>query len=310
MVTAALNVLVVDGDPAFCERLQIMLAESPAGTMVIDCATSIAEATDKLTASSFDLCLLDYHLGRDSGFEVLQLGQPLNQRTAFIILAEYASKDWCYAALHHGAMDYLVKGGLDGFGLTKSMAFSLFRKSKEMDLQAIAMRDPLTGIGNRTLFAEQAETLIRLAQRTRGRIGVLFMDIDGLKPVNDRHGHEVGDKLLQMVSHRISERLRKSDITARMGGDEFAALLAGIDNRQTVTQVASAVTQAVAQPYAIDGRDIRIGISCGSALFPDDSTNIDDLVRLADHRMYDSKMRKKAVAARSEMAWLNSSPTK
>ncbi|CAA7626590.1 PAS/PAC sensor-containing diguanylate cyclase/phosphodiesterase (fragment) [Candidatus Terasakiella magnetica] len=85
--------------------------------------------------------------------------------------------------------------------------------------------------------------------------------------------------------------------------------MVGVDTCQTVTQVAGAVTRAVAQPYAIDGLDIRIGISCGSALFPDDSTNIADLVRLADLRMYDSKMRKKAAATRSEMAWLTTPQT-
>ncbi len=107
-----------------------------------------------------------------------------------------------------------------------------------------------------------------------------------------------------------AERLRKADIVARMGGDEFAALLVGVDNRQTVTQVANDVAQAVAQPYAIDGHDIQIGISCGSALFPDDSTNINDLVRLADHRMYDAKMRKKAATTRPEMAWFATRPAK
>ncbi|CAA7626591.1 PAS/PAC sensor-containing diguanylate cyclase/phosphodiesterase (fragment) [Candidatus Terasakiella magnetica] len=227
MATTVLNALVVDGNPALRDRLQKMLVEVSAGAMTIDCAGSIAEATDKLTAFPFDLCLLDYHLGRDSGFEMLRQGQSFNQRTAFIILAESASKTGCYTTLHHGAMDYLIKDGLDGFGLTKSMAFSLFRKSKEMELEAIALRDPLTGIGNRTLFAEQGEILTRLALRTRGRIGVLFMDIDGLKPVNDRHGHEVGDKLLQVVSHRISERLRKSDIIARMGGTNLRPCWSG-----------------------------------------------------------------------------------
>ena len=303
MAPAALKVLVVDDDPAFRERLLAMLGEVSAGAVAIECVTNIADAEERLNTHPFDLCLLDYQMGEVCGIELLRRVQRHHLRTAFIFLAEQARKDWCYAALHHGAMDYLIRGKLDSFGLTKSIAFSLFRKSKEWELQGMALRDPLTGVGNRTLFAEQAETLIRLAQRTRERIGVLFMDVDGLKPVNDSHGHAVGDELLRSVSKRLGERLRKGDIVARMVGDEFAALLVAVDDRQTVIRVAREVSEAVARPYQIEGREVRIGISCGTALFPEDSSDIDDLVRLADRRMYDAKLRKKADVARPEMSW-------
>lgn len=303
MTRITLRVLVADGDLAFRDRLLATLDKVSMATLVVDCAADVAEAEAKLTSTAFDLCLLDYQLGEDGGIEVLRRVEGLQLRTAFIFLANETRKDWCYAALHHGAMDYLIKGDLDTFGLVKSIAFSLFRKSKEMELQGMALHDPLTGLGNRTLFAEQAKALIRQAQRTRERIGVLFLDVDGLKPVNDSLGHAIGDKLLRNVSDRLGERLRKGDIIARMGGDEFAALLVAVDDRHTVARLAQELTQAVAQPYTIDGRDIRIDISCGTAMFPDDSSDIDDLVRLADRRMYDNKERKKGAAARREMAW-------
>ena len=303
MAGAGLKVLVADGDDPFYGRLSGMLAEVTAGSISTDRATSVDDTLGRLAHSRYDICLLSHRLMPGDGIDVLRNPQTQGIHTAFVLLAEQKRKELCYVALQNGAMDYLIKDELDSFSLMKSMAFSLYRKQKELELQIVALRDSLTGLGNRALFTEQAEILMRLAERGNAGLGVLFMDIDGFKPVNDRHGHAVGDKLLQGISTRISERLRKGDIVARWGGDEFTALLAGVVSRNSVQVVAETLAQAVTMPYSIDGHDIRIGLSYGTALFPEDSSDINDLVRMADHRMYEAKSAKKAGLAGSRMTW-------
>lgn len=305
MAGVILKILIVGEDSAYCHKLEGMLAAASVGTVEVQCAADFDAAMELLSASHFDVCLLNFQLGTHAGIDVLARVNPLFIRTAFILLANSARKDWCYSALQHGAMDYVVKDDLTEFGLMKSVSFSLFRKSREIELQAIALRDSLTGMGNRTLFAEQADTLIRLSQRTREKIGVLFMDIDGMKPVNDCHGHEVGDAVLKIAAQRMTERLRKGDIVSRWGGDEFAALLVGVDSIRRVNQVADTLSQAVAQPYILKDCTVHIDLSCGTALYPDDSQDINELVRIADLRMYENKMnKKKAATSRPEMSWL------
>lgn len=311
MIGASLKILVVEDDPAYFLKLEAMLAATSVGAVEVVRGSHYGEALDKISHTHYDVCLLNFRSGDKTAVEILQRGKSLYPRTAFILMANEARKDWCYSALEHGAMDYVLKSELTEFGLMKSLSFSLFRKSKEVELQAIALRDALTGMGNRTLFAEQAETLIRLSQRTREKIGVLFMDIDGMKPVNDAHGHEVGDKVLQNAATRITERLRKGDIVSRWGGDEFVALLPGIESIGAVNQVAATLSQAVVQPYAIDGRSIRIDLSCGGAVYPDDSADINDLVRIADLRMYDAKMvKKRNCGVGGGVSWFRAPPAK
>ncbi len=311
MIGASLKILVVEDDPPYFHKLEAMLAATSVKAVEVHWASSIADALELIAHTHFDVCLMNSRVSGMCSAEIMHRGAILHSRTAFIVMADEARKDWCYSALENGAMDYLLKSDLSEFSLMKSLAFSLYRKTKEAELQVLALRDSLTGMGNRSLFTEQADTLIRLSQRTREKIGVLFMDVDGLKPVNDGFGHEVGDKLLQGIAGRITERLRKGDVVSRWGGDEFVALLPGVESMAGVNQVAATLVQAVVQPFMIDGSAIRIDLSCGGALYPDDSGDMAELVRIADQRMYDAKMIKKRECQKGgRMSWFVSPPAK
>lgn len=307
MTERPLNILLVDGDEVFLRVLKGILLS--AGQFRIDTAPRVAEALEKLRSNHFDVCFLEYGFVDGTGVDILRAVEKRDLRTAFIFLTEAADKNTAFAALRHGAMDYLVKSRLEPFDLVKSLAFSLFRKGKEMVLSATALRDSLTGLGNRVLFREQTSKLILQAKRAHHQVGVVFMDIDGLKPVNDTHGHPVGDQLLRQIANRILQQTRESDIVARMGGDEFVAVLPSIEGPKVVSHVAGALTQAISQtPFRVGAHDIHVGMSCGTALYPTDSDNVDDLVRLADLRMYENKARRKAKAgyAGRAMAWMPS----
>jgi len=290
-----IRLLIADGDPGFIEKLASILTDGTDTDCMIVSRTSAAEASAALKSHCYDVALLSYDIVTNDRFELFDFYGPTANRTAFIVLSEHPRKDWAFAALQKGAVDFIVKNRIDSFDLVKAIAYAMFRKCKEFELRISALRDPLTGIGNRNLFDEQAQTLLNQAKRGQERAAILFMDVDGLKAINDTHGHALGDRLLNQVATRIVGQMRESDVVARIGGDEFVALLMHVNASNSISMIERKLNRAVAQtPYLINGIDIRIDMSCGSAIYPDDSHEISDLIQIADKRMYEKKARKKA----------------
>ena len=157
-------------------------------------------------------------------------------------------------------------------------------------IEELAWTDSLTGLLNRRRFEEQVELELWEAAAAGGALALLFMDLDGFKAVNDDLGHAAGDELLVQVAQRLKARLRRGDLAARLGGDEFLVCLRHLDTdraEEEAERVARALTEAVAAPYEIAGRTVRITVSVGVASFPGEG--VDDLRSLmhrADSRMY------------------------
>ena len=154
----------------------------------------------------------------------------------------------------------------------------------------LATHDPLTSLPNRRMFFELGASHIARARRSRKHYGLMYVDLDRFKFVNDTLGHHVGDLLLQTVATRLSAALRESDLVARLGGDEFAILLTELDNVEHITEVASKMVELISRPYVdLDGHDLQVRPSIGIAVFPRDGHNVDILSRNADAAMYQSK---------------------
>lgn len=168
------------------------------------------------------------------------------------------------------------------------------RKAIEVDLYHKATHDELTGLYNRTLFAEVLWRAIERAKRNNRKMAVLFLDLDGFKKVNDTYGHRTGDLLLKAVSRRLHEMLRTTDTLARLGGDEFGVILEEVGTRRDAQKIATDIETALGQAFTVAGQDVTIGASCGVSLFPDDETDPDKLLSLADMRMYKLKGEKYA----------------
>ena len=163
------------------------------------------------------------------------------------------------------------------------------RKLAEQKILHLAHHDYLTELPNRALFVDRLERAIALAKRNNYRIAVLFLDLDGFKQINDTHGHEVGDLLLQGVADRLRNMIRVSDTAARVGGDEFTIVLNNIGSQTDVTTVANKIIIELSEPFNFDGRRCQVGCSIGVALFPDNAANSATLLRQADKAMYRSK---------------------
>jgi len=163
------------------------------------------------------------------------------------------------------------------------------RKQAEDELRHAALHDPLTDLANRSLFEQHLVQAAARAQRSRSLFAVAFIDLDGFKAVNDQLGHRAGDQVLLATARRLRRALRASDILARIGGDEFAVLLEGLDQAQEAELVARRLAHHLHEPVPLDhGAETRVTASVGLALGSGDTTATELLAR-ADHAMYRAK---------------------
>ena len=160
---------------------------------------------------------------------------------------------------------------------------------KQERIEFLAYHDPLTGLVNRTFLKMQLNTLSEINKRENKKLALIFIDLDNFKIINDTFGHEAGDELLIGIANRLKNLVRESDIVARIGGDEFVIVLNNIKNKDDVKVVITHIQKELIKPIKIDKNDVEITFSAGIALYPDDTTNINEILQLADIAMYESK---------------------
>lgn len=163
------------------------------------------------------------------------------------------------------------------------------KRELERKLTSMAKKDGLTGAPNRIAFYEILENTLHLAKRKAKRFALMFVDLDSFKPVNDIHGHRMGDLLLKAVTKRIRDSIRASDTCCRYGGDEFLVLLPEITDESSVLKVGEKIISALEAPFQIDGRTILISASIGITIYPEHGTTPDVLINNADKSMYMAK---------------------
>lgn len=163
------------------------------------------------------------------------------------------------------------------------------RKLVEERLLQIAHYDGLTNLPNRTLFYESMKRILDNAGQQRSTVGVMFVDLDRFKVVNDSLGHAMGDELLQQVAARLVACVRVRDVVGRLGGDEFALIVPALDSPDAAAAVAIKLLNAFAQPFELSGREAFVSASIGITIYPDDATDADTLLRYADAAMYRAK---------------------
>ncbi len=163
------------------------------------------------------------------------------------------------------------------------------RKGQEERLAYLAMHDSLTDLPNRILFKDRLNLALAQAQRKRQMLAVLYADLDEFKGINDTLGHDTGDQLLKAVASRLSGLLRKSDTVARMGGDEFLILISELSSAGYAMDIAGKILAALEEPFLIGEETLRIGVSIGVAIYPEDGTDVQTLEKNADTAMYEAK---------------------
>mgnify|MGYP006279140931 CR=1 FL=1 len=180
----------------------------------------------------------------------------------------------------------------DGEVISAALVFRDLRHSIEMTqkLAHMAHHDELTGLPNRTLLDERLEQAISLAKRHNNQTALLFLDLDGLKAINDSCGHLFGDRVLQLVADKLRRSVRETDTVYRQGGDEFVILLTEIEQPEDAAQVAEKILAEFAAPLVLDGQSMQLKVSIGISVFPDDGDSAETILRQADAAMYFSKL--------------------
>lgn len=167
------------------------------------------------------------------------------------------------------------------------------RKEAEAFISFQAYHDLLTRLPNRALFRDRLNMAINQASRNRHPLAVMFLDLDRFKIINDTLGHATGDRLLQAVTQRLENCLRKGDTLSRFGGDEFTLLLPMVPDREHAAVIARKLIDALRAPFRLDNQDIFVGVSIGIAMYPEAGNRIEQLIRNADLAMYQVKSRGK-----------------
>lgn len=163
-------------------------------------------------------------------------------------------------------------------------------KQQQQALEVLAHFDPLTQLPNRALFADRFAQAIAHSKRAESLLAVCYLDLDGFKQVNDNFGHETGDQLLVEVAKRIKLKLREGDTVCRLGGDEFALLFENLQSIQQCEDALARIHQAMAEPFELENRHVRIAASSGVTIYPLDMEDPDILLRHADQAMYQAKL--------------------
>ncbi|RNF85240.1 sensor domain-containing diguanylate cyclase [Montanilutibacter psychrotolerans] len=180
------------------------------------------------------------------------------------------------------------------------IAAAMFHASKyeTSELFHQATHDALTGLPNRALFFERLHLCLAHAQRNSNRFGLLNLDMDGLKPINDRLGHRAGDAAIREIAQRIRQVTRGSDTVARLGGDEFGVILCYVDDHEGALAHAQRLAEQICQPFEFEQEIIALDASIGVAVFPEDGQEIDALLDQADQSMYATKRSKQRPSPR------------
>lgn len=209
---------------------------------------------------------------------------------AFVRAGGILDQPQCYERMRpDGRVIEVNSVPIEGGGVLRTYTDITERKRNEDRIRHIARHDGLTSLVNRDVFRECLEAATQTAAESGTGFAVHYLDLDGFKPVNDRHGHAVGDKLLASVAARMRQVARDGDVVARMGGDEFAVLQQGVDQADRALSLAWRLIEAIGQPCEIESHRVQVGASVGIALWPSGGRDAESLLRHADMAMYRAK---------------------
>lgn len=282
------HVLLVEDSPSDAFLVESLLESSKATQYKTICVKTQAAAVLALARQVFDVCLLDLTLPDANGFSALIDIQEKAPDMPVLILTGMNDMALAKHAVGRGAQDYLLKDEMEIAGLVRAIDYARERKRVEKDLFQRANCDALTGLANREAFLSRLSAALARTERSAAGVAVLFIDLDGFKPINDVHGHDAGDEALKIIAQRIKGVLRAYDMPARFGGDEFAVMLEGINSPRDAASIAQKLVKSLSVPMPYQSHSLEVGASIGVA-FSDGSIAAELLLQHADTAMYHAK---------------------
>ena len=286
------QILLIDDDRMQFRLTQAHFKSFQSGSYQLDWAATYEEGIAKLLSGRYAACLLDYQLGERDGLQLIRDAVAQGCHTPIVFLTAETADRIDIAAMNAGALDYLVKGEITPRMIERSLRYALKLGETLEALRRLATRDPLTGLLNRREFERVLVEEEERARRFQHPLGLVMVDIDFFKKVNDTHGHSAGDVVLCEVARRVSQELRTVDRAMRYGGEELVLVRVQTD-RAGALDLARRVCQAVErEPIKIsDTLEINVTVSAGAAALPQDADSGLKLLNAADKVLYAAKAR-------------------
>lgn len=284
------RLLVVEPVDEDFELIEALLRASPA-PYAIERARCYEDALAWMRNDDYDICLVEHDLGRHTGDDLLRRARRAGFDGACVMLSRSAEREPDFEAMDAGASAFLLRAELTAPLLERTIRYALCAHQRMLELQDLARKDPLTDLLNLRSFQERLDGAVERARRRGHQVGLLFIDLDAFKSVNDSYGHEMGSQLLILLARRLAQGLRRSDCVARIGGDEFAVVLEEVANRESALDTGQKLIALIEEPGTIGGALLRVSASVGVAIFPDDGDSPRRLMQSADTAMYAAKDR-------------------
>jgi two-component system cell cycle response regulator len=292
-MSASIRVLLVQADDSQAGRLAEAVQGRTGTPLDIDRASEMTQALRRLSEDHFDAVLLSVDLPGPPVLEGLTRLHDHAPDVPILVLTDGDDEAQAMMALKLGAQDSIALEQVDGNLLVRAIRYAIERHQLQMALRAMSLVDDLTGLYNRRGFLTLARQQLKVADRMNKRVSQIFVDLDGLKAINDRHGHREGDLALLETADILKEIFREADIIARIGGDEFVVLALESSGARPESYV-ERLREKLAMRNARGQRPFVLSLSMGIAQYdPASPCSIDDLLAKADALMYAEKRSKR-----------------
>jgi diguanylate cyclase (GGDEF)-like protein len=294
MPTALTKILLVEDNPGDARLVKEALSEiAKLRFELVHCET-LAQALDFCSKNIPDAILLDLGLPDSQGLDTVRRMHGAAQQVPIAVLTIRDDEELAIQSLHEGAQDYLPKSQINGGLVWRALRYAMERQRVQLELLNLSLIDELTGLNNRRGFLALGEHYVKLANRSGMPFMVAFVDLDGLKKINDTFGHQEGNRALVEAANVLRDSCRRSDILARIGGDEFAILIADVDTK-CGDVVLSRIQQKLDSSNANPDRHYALSLSVGIiAANVTEHADLGQLLDEADGAMYAQKQKKKA----------------
>jgi diguanylate cyclase (GGDEF)-like protein len=296
VIEPVVRVLLIEDNPGDARLIKEALAESTATRFHVDVVQTLADGLVRLAEQDVDAALIDLSLPDSVGLETFHRARAGAEAIPIIVLTGLDDDTVASAAVNAGAQDFISKNRVQPDSLARAIRYAIERQRMLQQVRQMAVLDELTGLNNRRGFVLVCQHLCQVANRNGRRLALLFLDLDGLKQINDGCGHAEGDRALVDTAQILVRTFRKADVLGRLGGDEFVVLLAegtsdgaGRALERLRTNV-MAFNREAARPY-------RLSVSVGLSWYdPAAPAPVDALIEQADRAMYVEKLAKKKAA--------------
>lgn len=291
-----MNLLVVDESKTFCQNIEDMVkATDLASSMTI--SNDVGKTISHIEVTHFDVILISDGVEHLKGTVLLsEIKKRLrNHHTTLVLLSDTSDKEHVLDCIHAGAHGVITKSELEAQRLNQTITQAQAHCELENKLRDsyekvkhMAEHDSLTNVGNRYMFDTALYTMVEKSKTNHRCLGLVMVNIERFKWINDAYGHETGDRVLQHLARVISNLLQDNEHVFRLGGDEFAILLSDLMYAH-IDDIGQRILDALREPYRIDQQNIKINVNMGAAFYPQNARNAQELLRSADIAEHCSK---------------------